>query len=137
MTVVNGVDMDHCVTVEGLINVLKECDPQSYVIMSSDSEGNSFSPFAEAGTAIYRPEKTWWGETVHPKDIEDGYDEALCILGENLSGLPNPDEQFPGMLHALKVLTEERGRYTSLDDEVIEQPVSCGDPECCGEPDPS
>lgn len=48
--------------VKELIELLKDMPQEALVVMSKDSEGNRYSPFADMGTAIYVPETTWFGE---------------------------------------------------------------------------
>ena len=54
--------------VKELIKELSELDPDSEVIMQSDSEGNGYSPlYCVDGNAIYVPESTYSG-AVYSKD---------------------------------------------------------------------
>ncbi len=54
--------------VKELIKELSELDPDSEVIMQSDSEGNSYSPlYCVDGNAVYVPDSTYSG-TVYSRD---------------------------------------------------------------------
>jgi hypothetical protein len=48
--------------VRELIEQLQKEDPERLVVMSKDSEGNSFSPLYQYTTDAYRAETTWRGE---------------------------------------------------------------------------
>ena len=58
-------------TVKELIEELKEYPQDSQVVMSSDGEGNSKSPLAALGDAVYVPESTWSGYTKVARVISD------------------------------------------------------------------
>lgn len=50
-------------TVEQLIKLLLQCNPSDIVVMSSDAEGNSYSPVEGVdATDRYRPDSTYSGE---------------------------------------------------------------------------
>ena len=53
--------------VSEFIELLKQLPQDHEVIMSKDSEGNSFSPFADFGIEMYEPECTWSGYLVDPE----------------------------------------------------------------------
>lgn len=66
--------------VKELIALLQEEDGEKEVIMSSDGEGNSFSPFADFGNQnTYVADCTWSGEMgfseLTPELEKDGYSE--------------------------------------------------------------
>ena len=63
--------------VKELIEFLSEYNPESEVILSKDSEGNSYSPLSEMGEFIYVPESTWSGE-VHLKTLTAGDIASGC-----------------------------------------------------------
>lgn len=69
--------MEHALTVKKLIAYLKKLDQDALVILSSDSEGNSFSPLSTPhGEGLFVADSTWSGEWVDPEDEDrDGYDE--------------------------------------------------------------
>ena len=48
--------------VKELIEVLSGLNPEHEVILSRDSEGNSFSPASSYDLGRYTPESTWSGE---------------------------------------------------------------------------
>lgn len=56
-----------------LIDALKEFDPNLEVVLSSDGEGNSYSPAAEVTPELYIADSTWSGELV--SDDPDDYDD--------------------------------------------------------------
>jgi hypothetical protein len=57
--------------VKELIKILEDLAPGAEVIMSSDGEGNNFSPLAEAcGPYMYTPESTWSGSIENEEDVE-------------------------------------------------------------------
>ena len=66
-------------TVGELIAMLEALPKHLLVVLSSDSEGNSYSPVDGSGygKGIYTPESTWSGEfRSDPVDFPDsGYDE--------------------------------------------------------------
>lgn len=57
-------------TVAQLLKRLKGVDPKALIVMSSDGEGNSFSPLSEAADGLYLAESEWSGELWSP-DNED------------------------------------------------------------------
>ncbi len=62
-------------TVAELIYYLKKLDQDALVILSSDAEGNSYSPLVlEHGEGYYKPDSTWSGEWVDEEDLQE-YDE--------------------------------------------------------------
>ncbi len=73
------------ITVKRLIKLLQAEDEDRIVIMSSDSEGNSYSPLASLGTAAYRADTTWSGEVGMEKltsaDKKAGYTEEDVLEG--------------------------------------------------------
>lgn len=49
--------------VKELIRKLQKEDPESVVVLQSDSEGNGYSPLADVDSdAVYIPETTWSGK---------------------------------------------------------------------------
>lgn len=69
------------VKVKELMKILKDL-PQNYeVVMSSDGEGNNFSPLADFGLQMYIPDTTWSGEIHEEEDCEEGeYKENAVTL---------------------------------------------------------
>jgi len=67
------------ITVAQLIEQLKQCDPHRVVILSSDSEGNKYSPLCDTETGAYVPETNWNGEMrleeLTAEAIKAGYTE--------------------------------------------------------------
>jgi len=57
--------------IKELLELLKEQDPETEVVMSRDAEGNGYSPLAVLDTCFYQAESTWHGE------IRNIYDEEI------------------------------------------------------------
>ena len=57
--------------VSKLIKKLSQLDPNAIVVMSSDGEGNQFSPLADLDVGKYIPETTWSGHVPAPEDLAD------------------------------------------------------------------
>lgn len=55
-------------TVQELMDILKDLDPDMEVIIQGDSEGNYYGECAGADTAMYDEEE---GACVHPDDEDD------------------------------------------------------------------
>lgn len=69
--------------VKDLIATLKTVDPEFEVVMSSDGEGNNYSPLAGLSVEMYIPESTWSGQLMHPDDAEDNdteYKENAVVV---------------------------------------------------------
>jgi len=66
-------------TVAELIEKLENLDPDTLVILSSDSEGNSHSPLADADPSHYIPERFGLVECIHPDDLPDYPEAEPCI----------------------------------------------------------
>ena len=72
--------------VHRLIKMLEFLDKEAEVIMSSDGEGNSYSPVADVSTDyIYVPDSTWSGE-IHIK----------CLTGETLGHGYSEEDLYVG-----------------------------------------
>lgn len=72
-------------TVAELIGLLSKLEPDRVVVMSSDGEGNSYSPLSDLDERLYVPDSTWCG-TVYMERKEDGappdgYDDEDCYDG--------------------------------------------------------
>lgn len=68
--------------VSTLIDRLQALNPDALVVMSSDEEGNSYSPLATTYEVNYVAESTWSGWLVgnkedYDEDNEDEYEEDL------------------------------------------------------------
>jgi hypothetical protein len=64
-------------TVRDLINRLREYPPDAIVVMSSDAEGNTFSPLDdEMAVGLYRPQTSWNGQ-FRATDDESTRDDAV------------------------------------------------------------
>lgn len=72
-------------TVSALIKRLQVEDPKRIVVMSSDAEGNSYSPLSSLGTAAYRADTTWSGqiglEELTAADRKGGYSDEDLLEG--------------------------------------------------------
>ena len=74
--------------VKELIEMLQKENQEAIVVMSSDGEGNSYSPVADIGDVDrYKAHSTWSGEVGYskltPKMKEDAYsEEDLLTDGE-------------------------------------------------------
>lgn len=72
--------------VKELIKLLEKEDENRIVIMSSDGEGNSFSPLCDISTGAYLADSSYSGEVglekLTPEAIKDGYTEEDVIKGE-------------------------------------------------------
>lgn len=71
--------------VSDLIALLQKEDPNRIVIMSTDGEGNYYSPLSSADTCAYRAETTWSGEVGLEEPTEEdkrsGYSEEDVLEG--------------------------------------------------------
>jgi hypothetical protein len=77
------IKTDHMFKVKDLIKILEQEDPERYTVMSSDSEGNSFSPLSRGfGGGFYIPNSTWSGEWIatEDKDEYEGQQLLPCIV---------------------------------------------------------
>jgi hypothetical protein len=50
------------ITVRDLKKILNTCEDSDVVILSSDAEGNKYSPFDEIGEGYYHPDSEWEGD---------------------------------------------------------------------------
>jgi hypothetical protein len=64
------------ITVQELIEKLKQYPQDALVILQSDSEGNGNSPLAEIERAYYTPITTWYGDLC----LEDENKNQNCIV---------------------------------------------------------
>jgi hypothetical protein len=67
------------ITIKQLIEDLSTLDPNAVIVMSSDSEGNSYSPFAGYYEALYLPRNTWSGEIYTKEDTEYCKEEGISL----------------------------------------------------------
>ena len=79
--------------VRELIEALNECDPEALVVLSSDGEGNRFSPVdGYDDRQVYIPETTWSGSTkfaeLTPELEKAGYDEEDCVDEDETDAVP-------------------------------------------------
>lgn len=76
--------------VSDLIEALQKEDPLAWVVMSSDGEGNSYSPLASIEEGAYREESTYSGEfglsALTPDLEKQGYgeDDVFEIDGDTV-----------------------------------------------------
>ena len=77
------------IKVKELIKLLQEEDPEAVIIMSEDSEGNTYSPLGELTVADYIPDGPRQGDIymreLDEKDIEQGFTE------EDLGPIDDPE----------------------------------------------
>lgn len=59
--------------VKELITFLQEQNPEATVILSSDAEGNKYSPLDSLESTKAIETSSWEVELMHPDDIIDGY----------------------------------------------------------------
>jgi hypothetical protein len=61
--------------VKDFIQILETYDPEMLVVMSSDSEGNNYSPFSDFDEGYYIPYSTYSGEMYFDQNLEEEPDE--------------------------------------------------------------
>lgn len=67
--------------VKELLEMLKNTPEDFEVILSSDAEGNSYSPASGLGDAYYDEENSWSGNVVFGRELEEqGLKENAVIL---------------------------------------------------------
>jgi len=64
-------------TVKQLREILENYKPTDLVILSSDGEGNSFSPLVDSTQGFYIPDTTWGGDFVDEDDVDEDDDINL------------------------------------------------------------
>lgn len=73
--------------VKDLIKELQSCDPEDEVVMSKDSEGNSYSPLSSIWEGIYVPDSTWHGDVymreLTEEDKKAGYTNEDLYDGDD------------------------------------------------------
>ena len=73
--------------VSELINLLKNLNQNATVVLSSDGEGNSFSPVYDIGIGRYYPYSSYGGDYYDcPEDYEelsDNFDDAIVLWPTN------------------------------------------------------
>lgn len=73
--------------VSELKKLLEQCSDDDIVVLSRDSEGNSFSPLAGCSQEVYVPESSWYGEIyireLTPELKQRGFCEDDLYTGEN------------------------------------------------------
>lgn len=74
-------------TVDQLIEKLKALPGNTLVVMSSDTEGNTFSPMCEISSGFYDRDTSWSGTfyefNEEGNDEEIGGDMAVCLWPSN------------------------------------------------------
>jgi hypothetical protein len=63
-----------------LFEMLKDVPDTYEVVLSSDEEGNSFSPLADFSIGLYVPDTSYSGEFLMAEDIEPGELENCIVL---------------------------------------------------------
>ena len=66
--------------IKELKKILSEYPDDFEVIMSSDGEGNSFSPLADFGIGMYIPDTTYSGEIWMGDEIKEEDGKENCIV---------------------------------------------------------
>lgn len=73
--------------VKELKALLETLDDEYRVVLSKDSEGNSFSPLCDHTIAVYVPETTWYGDIylseLTPELRKQGYTEEDTYQGDD------------------------------------------------------
>ena len=79
--------------IKELIDILESYDPETEVVMASDSEGNDYSPVDGFSEGLYVADSTWSGQMYDEEefaeyvedeefDKEDGV-KAICLFPVN------------------------------------------------------
>lgn len=65
--------------VSDLIELLQNCDPNAVVILSSDSEGNSYSPLVDCAAGFYNEKNQEFNseEDVYEIELDDGETDVI------------------------------------------------------------
>jgi hypothetical protein len=67
--------------IKKLIKILEKYDPELTVVLSSDGEGNGFSPLSDETKEKYLPENKWSGELIHPDDYDsEVHKDSIDVL---------------------------------------------------------
>lgn len=61
--------------VKDLIALLQQQDPEAIAVLSSDGEGNNYSPVSAVSDGFYKGENTWSGSFYDERDQEEEEDE--------------------------------------------------------------
>lgn len=69
--------------VKEIIDLLSGVDPESEVILSSDGEGNSYSPAWALNEVHYTPLSTWGGEIDNEEEPHPDGNNAVVIWPTN------------------------------------------------------
>lgn len=91
---INRKEKENYLTVGELKEQLKDVPDDAIVVLSSDSEGNNYSPLADGYTSYYEPECTWMGtvynkysykededyKTMYEENIKDGTAVKCLVL---------------------------------------------------------
>jgi hypothetical protein len=64
-----------------LIQKLQELDQDALVVLSSDGEGNQYSPLADVEAGKYAAENTWRGEFYSEADEDWFAEDAVKCVG--------------------------------------------------------
>lgn len=71
-----------------LIELLKKEDKDRLVVMSSDGEGNNYSPFSDLSTGAYEADSTWSGEVGLQKLTDVHKAEGYTAEDVMIEGVP-------------------------------------------------
>ena len=84
--------------VRDLIDLLSTLDQEAEVILSSDAEGNSYSPLASYDTGVYAPNSTWSGDFYSTNDVVDEDEDADDEDDEDDEDCGPPDNAIPAVV---------------------------------------
>jgi hypothetical protein len=65
---------------EQLKKILSDVPDDYEVILSSDGEGNSFSPVSDYSVGVYFPESSYSGKFLMGEDVEPGVRDNCVVL---------------------------------------------------------
>ena len=68
--------------VKQLIKELQKLPADAVVVLSSDGEGNQYSPLADVGEYKYVEQNSWCGD-IYPTDEEEGGVDAVVFWPTN------------------------------------------------------
>jgi len=81
------MDRDGLLTVESLIDILRQFNPERVVIIAKDPEGNEYSPLSEVTTAAYVPETSWYG-VIGLEELTEDFEGLGYTVEDVVDGIP-------------------------------------------------
>lgn len=75
------------ITVKELKEIINDLSDETPIVMSSDGEGNNYSPLAGYCTGVYVPESTWAGQFYDSAEFESECKEGYCDAGSAITAL--------------------------------------------------